>query len=241
MAKTYEALLKSKGKDAKAKLPTVFISDSPSPNLISNKQMIDLNYLIDMKANQEKLKIFNFVSCRSREGTSTVIVNFIRFMLERKAFSNVLLIDANLEHPSLHLEFNVPFSPGLKDILWKKTKFSDAIYKIESSNIYLIPNGNSLNIDSPNVDPQIYSNIFSKLCDKFQYVFIDSPPLLDSSSALALATVADITFIVIQAHRTQWEIVDRAKNYLVSYNCSIGGVILNRVLQPIPDWIYKRI
>jgi MinD-like ATPase involved in chromosome partitioning or flagellar assembly len=241
MAKTYEALLKSKGNNGNSKISDVFVSDSPSPDLTSNKQMLDLNYMIDMKSEQDNFRVINFVSSRSREGTSTVIVNFIKFMLERKSSSNVLLIDANLQHPSLHLEFNVPPSPGLKDILWKKAKLSDTIYKIGSSNIYLIPNGNSLIIDSPNVEPQMYSNIISKLSNRFQYIFIDSPPLLESPASLEFANIADITFIVVQAHRTQWEVVEKAKNYLGSYNCRIGGVILNRVLQPIPDWIYKRL
>jgi capsular exopolysaccharide synthesis family protein len=242
MAKTYEAMIKSKGAGAKRDLSTAASSlDTPSPDLLSDKQMVDLNYMIDQKAGRNNLKVINFVSSKSKEGTSTVLVNFMKFMLERNASNNILLVDANLQHPVLHLEFNVPSTPGLKDVLTDKAKLSDVTYKIESSDIYLIPNGNALSFETSNIESKMYESIFSKLSDRYQYIFIDSPPLLESSASLALATSADITFLVIQAHRTQWEVAQKAKNYLDHYNCPIGGVILNRVSQPIPNWIYNRL
>jgi capsular exopolysaccharide synthesis family protein len=236
MAKTYEAMMKAGGTVGKSGL-----SPASSPDLFSEKQMVDLNYMIEQKAGRDNLKVINFVSSKSGEGTSTVVVNFIRFMLERRASNNILLIDANLQHPVLHLEFDVPAAPGLKDVLLDKAKLSDVTYKIDASDIYLIPNGNSMTYETSNIEQKIYASIFSKLYDRFEYIFIDSPPLLESPSSLALATSADITLLVIEAHRTQWEVAKKAQNYLNHYNCPIGGVILNRVLQPIPDWLYKRL
>ena len=240
MAKTYEALVKYKKKIEKSDLLSASLLEVPSPNLSCDKQMLDLNYMIALKQKQANLKIINFVSSHSGEGTTTVVVNFIRFMLESRESRQILLIDANLQHPTLHLEFNVPPTPGFNDVLWNKAKLSDAIFKIESSNIYLIPIGSLVSFDASNIESQRYSTIFSQLRN-FNYVFIDSPPLLDSSVALVLASIADTTFIVIQANRTQWEVADKAKNYLNHYKCDIGGVILNRVLQPIPEWLYRRL
>lgn len=241
MAKTYEAIVKAKGASGQSILPILSVDESPSPDLLTEKQMINLNYIFDLKARQDNLRVINFASTSSGEGTSTVIVNFIRFMLETKASGPVLLIDANILHPNLHLEFNVPAAPGLKDFLRGKAVLSDVIYKIGSSSIYLIPNGNSMTFDRANVEPQKYSALFSQLGNRFQFIFIDSPPLLESSTALAIAAIADSTFLVIQAQRTRLEVVEKAKNYLNSNKCAIGGVILNRVLQPIPDWVYRRL
>ena len=241
MAKTYEALVKAKGLSGPSVIPPPAVEDRPSPDLLTEKQMVNLNYIFDLKSRQDKLRVINFVSTSCGEGTSTVIVNFIRFMLESKASHQVLLIDANILHPALHLEFNVPLTPGLKDFLWDRSALSDVIHKIGSSSIYLIPNGNSMAFDRVNVEPQKYSALFSQLNNRFQFIFIDSPPLLESSEALAMAAIADSTFLVIQAQRTRLEAVEKAKNYLNHHNCKIGGVILNRVLQPIPEWLYKRL
>ncbi len=241
MAKTYEAMIKSKGTSTDGGAPVHYRSDTFSPDLLSEKQMGDLNYMIDQKAGRNNLKVINLVSSRGGEGTSTVVVNFIRFMLERSASNNILLVDANLQRPVLHLEFNVPFTPGLKDVLLHKAKLSDVTYKIDSSDICLIPNGNSPNFEISNIEQKMYATTFAKLRDHYQYIFIDSPPLLESPASLSLATSADITFLVICAHKTQWEVAQKAKNYLSQYNCVIGGVILNRVSQPIPDWIYNRL
>ncbi len=241
MAKTYEAMIKSKSTGAQGGTAVNYPSDTFSPDLLSEKQMVDLNYMIEQKAGRNNLKVINLVSSRGGEGTSTVVVNFMRFMLEKSASHNILLVDANLQRPVLHLEFNVPFTPGLKDVLLHKAKLSDVTYKIDSSDIYLIPNGNSPNFEAANIEQKMYANTFSKLRKQYQYIFIDSPPLLESPASLSLATSADITFLVIRAHKTQWEVAQKAKNYLNQYDCPIGGVILNRVSQPIPDWIYKRL
>ena len=92
MAKTYEAMIKSKGTDAQRGLSAAASSlDAPSPDLLSDKQMVDLTYMIDQKAGRNNLKVINFVSSRSKEGTSTVLVNFMKFMLERSASNNFVL------------------------------------------------------------------------------------------------------------------------------------------------------
>ena len=61
MAKTYEALLKYNEKSGKSNLPAAQVLEGPSPDLSSDKQMVDLNYMIDMKAKQDNLKIINFL------------------------------------------------------------------------------------------------------------------------------------------------------------------------------------
>ena len=241
MAKTYEAMMKAKGAEDGSTLPILSVDEGPSPDLLTEKQMVNLNYVFHLKARQDNLRVINFVSARSGEGTSTVIVNFVRFMLETKASGPVLLIDANMLHPTLHLEFNVPGNPGLKDVLWEKADLAGVTYNIGSSSIYLIPNGSSLTFDKTNVEPRRYSALFSQLGNHYQFIFIDSPPLLDSSAAIALASIADTTFLVIQAERTRLEVAEKAKNYLEGNKCVIGGVILNRVSQPIPDWFYRKL
>jgi len=246
MTTTYKVLGKSemgKSEDdlGKSSLPTTSFFKTPSSDLSSYKKVIDLNFIIDMKAEKDNLKVINFVSSQSGEGTSTVILNIIKIMLEIEKVEHVLVIDANQQHPSLHLGFDVPLTPGLNDVLWKKAKLSDVIYRIESSNIFLMPNGSALTSGPSNIEPLRYSTIFAQLSNKFRYIFIDSPPLLASTTSFKLASIADTTFVVIQAHRTQWEVATKAINYLKQYKCGIGGVILNRVLQPIPEWLYRRL
>jgi len=75
--------------------------------------------------------------------------------------------------------------------------------------------------------------------DKYDYIFIDSPPILTSSDALSIAVSSDVTFWIIKSLSVQKDVALKVKSLLLDNECIIGGVILNQVLQVIPEWVYR--
>ena len=235
MAKTYEALLKAKRSSdsriprtrqtaktnieiPKAErvvkrevLPSSFVSKWQCADLSSTRNIGNLAQWIGPDA---KKKVFLFMSNRKGEGTSTVVINLAGFMMDRKSFGDVLLIDANLQHPVLHLAFNVPPSPGLREVLTKEAEYSDVIHRVGASNLNVIPSGAPLSPDSSNIAQKDFSDLISAIHDQYQHILVDSPPLLASSDSLALAMSSDFTALVIQANTTQWEVAEEAKLFL---------------------------
>jgi len=241
MAKTYEAISKSERLLHEGSLGVSPPFDKHSPNLRNTKQMGDLKQKIELLGQTKNYRVFHFASSRKREGISTVVINLARSMIEEISSKDILLIDANLQQPVLHTAFDVPSSPGLSDALMGKVAYSESIYKAESGRINIMPCGTSLSNKTGRIEQKKFSDLISSIKNKYNYIFIDSSPLLASSDSLSLAIASDTTFLVVQANETKWEVAEKAKLYLQDSSCSIAGVILSRVLHYIPQWIYKRL
>ena len=241
MAKTYELLSKAEESPAEDSGHSSYPSQWQCPDLTSKKELSDLFQRITLDVQKNGFKIFHFAGNRKGEGTSTVVVNLAKAIMNAKLFKNVLLIDANRERPVLHQAFNVASSPGLNEVLMKKSEYSEAIKRVGSSDIYVMPNGAKSASKSSNIEQNKFSDFISKIRDQYELIIIDSPPLLTSTDSLSLANCADSIYLVVQAHKTQWEVIEQTKKYLNGYNLLIGGVVLNKVQQSIPSWLYKRL
>lgn len=186
-------------------------------------------------------KTYHFASTSEGEGTSMVVVNIAQLLSRGNTNSNVLFIDGNLNNPVFQNAFNLPNSPGLTEVLNRRAPLNEVVRKIDDSLVCVLPSGEA-NFGKHSVfEMSAVSNLMRILKNKFSYIIIDSPPLLSSSIALMWAKIADLSFMVIQANRTNWEVALKAKNLLTKNNCEIGGVILNQVRHTIPRWLYKHL
>ena len=230
MAKTYEAMM---------------IQESPTRsewqflNLQNRKQVGDLEKRILFFQKKNNHKVFNFACSRGEEGVSTIVANLVDYMTKKSADKTTLIIDTNFQHPELHKIFNVSIDKGLTDLLRSSINFREAIKKINTLNIDILTCGNDFPEFAGNIEQEKLKRIIRELCDSYDYIFMDSAPILTSSDALASATASDITFLVIKSLTVQREVAEKAKNLLLNNECLIGGAILNKVIQVIPDWLYK--
>jgi len=241
MAKTYEAISKSKSLLHEDSLGISSLFDKQLPNLRNTKQMGDLKQKIELLGQTKNYRVFHFASSRKKEGVSTIVINLARFMVEERSSKNILLIDANLQQPVLHMAFDILPSPGLSDALMGKVAYSESIYKADADRINVMPCGTAFSNETGQIEQKKFADLVSSIKNKYDYIFIDSSPLLISSDSLSLAIASDTTFLVIQANETQWEVAEKAKLCLQDSACTIDGVILSRVLHYIPQWIYKRL
>jgi len=230
MAKTYEAMQKDGGSSE---------SGWRFLDLKNRKQIGDLEKKILFYKQKNDFKVFNFTSSRSGEGVSTVLANLLNYFKLQKSDKDILVIDANFQSPSLHNVFNIANVQGLIDILKKGTSLAEVSTPIDSTKISILTSGKGYAGQSDDIDKDNLDNTLAEAKEKFDYIFIDSPPILASSNAVSTAVVSDITFWVIQALKVQIEVALRAKATLEDNECVIGGAILNRTLQVIPSWVYK--
>lgn len=237
MAKTYEAMIKAESSDDDSlHLPP---PDWRFLDFGDIKQTGDLYWKI---ANLRKnSKVFNFVSSREGEGVSTIVSNLVNYMLHRKHGNNILLIDANLDHSVLHAGFNHTQEMGLVEMSHKTGSYSEAIREIKPNDFYLLPSAGPRHNLLTGVEQNIFHDVISDIKSDYDFIFIDSPPLLTSADALSIAVSSDVTFLITDAHRTRAEVAKKAKQFLQENGCTIGGVILNRVKHPIPEWLYRRL
>lgn len=241
MAKTFEAMQKFGQIAAEKRGAGSHVSDWNFLNLKKKSGLKDILSKMGIESNSDKSHTFHFASARDREGTTTILVNLARFLIDNKSTRDVLFIDGNIEKPKFHLAFHLPQSPGVSEALLQRANLSEAIHKIDTSAVSVMPSGNSAIYDQIGLEPQKVIKLVKTLHQKFQVIIIDAPPLLSSPNSLLWANAADVSFMVIQANQTQWEVAQKAQILLEKTGCKIGGVVLNRVKHSIPAWLYRRL
>lgn len=163
------------------------------------------------------------------EGKSTVVSNLGAALAEIE--QRVLLIDADMREPRLHEVFNVPNTWGLSDLLREKKTIKnsplEALARHIENGVHVLPSGPG----PSSVTNLLYSSRMSELLQRFRsefdFVLIDTPPILDISDSRILARLADAVILVVRAGRTSREAALAAKNRLLTDGVPVLGMVLN--------------
>lgn len=230
MARTYEAMLKGEGPPK---------SGGRLLDLKNRQQIGELEKKIIFFNNKNGYKVFNFVCTRGAEGVSTILVNLTNYMAKKNTGKKILLIDTNFQNPTLHTIFNLSHQRGLTDLLKGGRNLSETVQSIDSDKIFLLSCGKEFNSLSGSIEQERFAELLTEIRDQYDYIFIDSAPVLTSADSLSTAIASDVTFMVIKSLSLQKEVAEKAKNMLIANECFIGGVILNNVVQVIPAWFYN--
>lgn len=155
--------------------------------------------------------------------------------------NEVLLIDANLQHPTLHKYFALEQGPGLAEILEKDVDWQEALHLVKESDLCVITSG--INVANPAelLASEKMRQTVRKLRRVFNYIIFDSPPVLTSVDAVSLASVVDGVILIVRAGQTRWEVAQNAKHKLLAAEANLLGVALNRRKANTPDGLYQRL
>ncbi len=211
-------------------------------NLLEMEQLANVEQTLVLLKDVNDYSTFNFVCSHAKEGVSTIVANLAQLLSANLSDKSVLLIDANSKNPCLQRLLDNSSSYGLCDVLRKYKTCEEVIHPVNSSNkLYLLPYGPKEDDGMDCINRRNIFDLLRTLRTQYDYILIDSSPILDSSTALSFALAADTTMLVIQAYGTTFEVCEKSKNYLLKNKCDIGGVILNRVKQVVPKFIFKHL
>ena len=241
MGRTYEAISKAEETLHQNNSYNVTISFDNIPDLKKTEYIGNLRHKIEIMQQNDRFKVFHFVSSREGEGVSTIVANLAMFMAKENPSKNILLIDANAQRPVLHKIFKNFHTKGISDIVSSEALCAECIHRLDAYGIDLVPYGSSTSAVPQQTVQEKFGELISSVRPQYDYILIDSLPLLNSSDSLSLAIASDATFLIVRANDTHWEVAQKAKNSLVTNKCRIAGVVLNRVLHVIPPWLYNRL
>jgi len=173
-------------------------------------------------------KVLLVTSALPGEGKTTTTVNLGATLASLG--SKVVIVDCDMRRPACHRATGVKNSPGFVQCLTGRVDLAEAILPVESvPNLSIIPCGpippNPAEVLSSPLTPEL----LRRLRDEFEYVLVDSPPLLSVADSRILATLTDAVVLVTRAHETPYEAVRRARSLLYGAGARILGVALNNV------------
>jgi protein-tyrosine kinase len=158
------------------------------------------------------------------EGKSFAAVNLA--VAESQLEGNAtLLIDCDFRRPIVHNLFQCERTPGLTDFLMGKARIEDCIKKIEGSNLYILPAGEAVINPLELLNLREMKHLLDALPRVFNWVILDSPPLLFAADANLLSTLCSGTILVVRIGTTTIDSVTRAMQSLCENN--VLGIIVN--------------
>lgn len=154
-----------------------------------------LNVLLISKFNESR--IFLFSSPVAGEGKTTVSFNFALSLAEK---SKVIYLEMDFKRPSLKKIFKLDGTPGFKDLANNTAKFQDTILNFPGSNLDIISAGSDSNFK---IHENKIKSFIQILKENYDYIIIDSAPILPIVDTLQISKYVDVTLLVARAGFTK--------------------------------------
>jgi polysaccharide biosynthesis transport protein len=182
-------------------------------------------------------KVILFTSTQPREGKSTIVANLARALA--RTGRNGVVVDGDLRRSTLHKIFSAESGPGLVEILRGQAPLSGtlSVLKADSNSgmigsVDLIPAGDVQEQDWSLLRSVRMGELMADLRKRYDFVLIDSPPMLHMADARILARHTDGVVLVCRAGQSRSEHVVEAAQILEQDGSALLGTVLN-------DWDIK--
>jgi protein-tyrosine kinase len=163
-------------------------------------------------------------SASPAEGKSFTATN-LALTQAQLADKRVLLADFDFRRPSVDKTLQLPTSPGLTDYLRGEAPLGKVIRKLDGPNLYVMTAGRSVSNPLELLNLRECRALLHLLRETFDWVIIDSPPLLFAADGNLLSTMCDGTILVVRIGSTTVETVSRALQSLCENN--VLGIVVN--------------
>ena len=166
-------------------------------------------------------------SANPGEGKTTTVANLAVSLAQNGA--KVLAVDADLRRPTLHQHFGVTKTPGLSDLIVGKSAASQAIHSTKVKGLQVLPCGYLPPNPAELLGSPMMKQIVDALRAHYEWVLIDTPPILAMADTPVLCPLVDGVVLVIAAESASKPAVMRAVDQVQSVGGKIVGVVLNKV------------
>ncbi len=148
-------------------------------------------------------------------------------VLMAQTSKRVLLIDADLRRPKLHLFFRVSHTDGLTSHLLSGSDWESFLCKEVSPHLDLMTAGPIPPNPSELLGSQRMATFLQQAAEKYDYVFIDTSPVNVVTDALILSSRASGTVLVARQNRTTYDELQEAIGSLEQVGGTLLGVVIN--------------
>jgi receptor protein-tyrosine kinase len=158
------------------------------------------------------------------EGKSLSAAN-LALVQAHLAGNTTLLADFDFRRPIVHTLFGIDRSPGITDYLLGRVPLHQAIKKVAGTNLYLMTAGEAVINPLELLNLREVKHLLDRLPTLFNWIVLDSPPLLFAADANLLSTLCHGTLLVVRVGHTTIDSVTRAMQSLCNNN--VLGIVVN--------------
>ncbi len=181
-------------------------------------------------------KSFLVTSAVPSEGKSTISANLAITMALSGA--RTLLIDCDLRRGALREAFGISSKIGFSEVLKQEVNWREVVVPTAYETLFVLPRGKTLSQPSEQLLRDSTEALLKELYQHYDYVIIDSSPVLAADDTTSIAPKIDATIFVVRLSYTSARLTKKALELLYGRQVNIPGVILNFVDTSLPEYYY---
>lgn len=171
------------------------------------------------------------------EGKTSTAINCAAVFAQ--AGGRILLVDADMRRPSVHSRFGLANRFGLSSVIAGSEPFEKAAVAHPSiPGLTVLPSGPKPPNPAQMLGSRRMAELLAEWRKDFDYVIVDTAPVLAVTDAVLLAAQADTCILVLRWGRTGWQPLRRSRDMLARAQARIAGVVINAVNLNAPDHYY---
>jgi receptor protein-tyrosine kinase len=204
--------------------PEAHLIDMTRPDAAPTEEFRALRTRLNHMQTLQPIHSLVMTSPSPAEGKSFSAINLA--MAEANIAGNLtLLADFDFRRPIIHNIFQIDRSPGITDYLLGKVALHEVLRKVAGTNLYLMPAGEAVLNPLELLNLREVKLMLNQLPTLFNWIILDSPPLLFAADANLLSTLCHGTLLVVRIGATTIDSVTRAMQSLCQNN--VLGIIVN--------------
>lgn len=170
------------------------------------------------------------------EGKSTVSANLAITMALSGA--RTLLIDGDLRRGALRETFGISSKLGFSEVLKQEVNWREVVVPTSYPNLFILPRGKTLSQPSEHLLRDSTDALLKDIYNYYDYIMIDSSPVLAADDTTSLAPKIDATLFVVRLSYTSARLIKKSLDLLYNRQVNVPGVILNCVDTSLPEYYY---
>jgi len=230
--------------EAPAEFPSLAVSVGPSsrlvffsePDSLAAEKFRFLGVRLRQLQQNRPLKRVLITSTIPEEGKSLVSANLAGVLAKRK--QKVLLIEGDMRRPTLAQQFGLGRLAGLAEWLQGGLQTPSNIYQLGGPGFWLMPAGDPPANPLELMQSGRLSQLMGQLSNLFDWIIVDSPPLLPLADTTVWARLTDGTLLVAREGRTEKKQLQRGLEALKKSD--LLGVVLNGCSRSDHENYYQR-
>ena len=176
---------------------------------------------------QGGVKVIQVTSPIPGDGKSTVAANIaVSIALSGR---NVCLVDCDFRRPRVAKLFGLREDIGFVQVIGGKAELDDSIQATSVSNLSALTCGKRPSNPAELLSSEVFGDLIATLRERFDFVIVDTPPMLAVSDPANVARHVDGILLTIRLRRNLRPIASRAAQMLHALNANMLGVVVNGI------------
>jgi capsular exopolysaccharide synthesis family protein len=181
--------------------------------------------VLDVRARAEGARVIQITSPAAGDGKSTLAANLAACLAQ--AGKSVVLVDGDLRRPRQHQLCRVPGDVGLAAVLAGDADLAQAVRPGPVAGLSVLPCGRVPANPAELLASARWHDTVAALAGRYDFVLVDTPPLLDAADAAAVVPHVDQVLLALRLTRTERGRAERARELLRILGARVLGVVVN--------------